>query len=105
MKQLCRSTNCVGCLQAQAEVVVKTQVQLATVSIDEMAMTSCAHATRPILANQARTAEVTAVHAKRVTFATSPNKAATAHVATAITGAKQGVICSCSAICVLPWSA
>lgn len=93
-------------LHAQAEAVVKTQLQLATVSIDEMAMTSCAHATRPTPANQARTAEVTAGHVKRVTFAaTPPNKAATAHVATAVTGANPGLLCSCSAICVLPWLA
>ena len=88
-----------GCLQAQAKAVVKTQVQLAAVSMDKMARTSCGHATRPMPANQARTAEVKAVHTKRVTFAaTSPNKAATSHVATAVTGAKQGVLCSCNAI-------
>ncbi|KAA6427368.1 MAG: hypothetical protein FRX49_02032 [Trebouxia sp. A1-2] len=76
---------------AQAKAVVKTQVQLAAVSMDKMARTSCGHATRPMPANQARTAEVKAVHTKRVTFAaTSPNKAATSHVATAVTGAKQG---------------
>ncbi|KAL0040054.1 hypothetical protein WJX79_004363 [Trebouxia sp. C0005] len=75
---------------AQAKAVVKTQVQLAAVSMDKMARTSCGHATRPMPANQARTAEVKAVHTKRVTFAaTSPNKAATSHVATAVTGAKQ----------------
>ncbi|KAL0018276.1 hypothetical protein WJX77_003271 [Trebouxia sp. C0004] len=75
---------------AQAKGVVQTQVQLATVNIDEMAMSSCAHATRPTPANQPRTAEVTAVHAKHVTFAaTSPDRAVTAHVATAVTGAKQ----------------
>ncbi len=86
-------------LQAQAEAVVKTQLQLATVSIDEMAMTSCAQATRPTPANQARRAEVTAGHVKRVTFAAiPPNKAATAHVGTVVTGAKQGLLCSCSAI-------
>lgn len=98
MKRLCLSMNCVGCLQAQAEAVVNTQVQLATVGIprtSKMAMTSCAQATRLTPANQARPAKVT----KRVTFAaTPPNKAATADVATDVTRAQQGALCSCSAM-------
>ena len=98
MKRLCLSMNCVGCLQAQAEAVVNTQVQLATVGIprtSKMAVTSCAQATRLTPANQARPAKVT----KRVTFAaTPPNKAATADVATDVTRAQQGALCSCSAM-------
>jgi hypothetical protein len=99
MKLLCRSTSCVGCLQAQAEAAVKAQVQLATASTDKMAMTSCALATIPTPPNQAPTAEVTAVHAQPVAIAAAfPNKAAIAHAAAAVTGAKQGVLCSCNAI-------
>ncbi len=79
MKLLCRSTSCVGCLQAQAEAAVKAQVQLATASTDKMAMTSCALATIPTPPNQAPTAEVTAVHAQPVAIAAAfPNKAAIA---------------------------
>jgi hypothetical protein len=88
----------VGCLQAQAEAVVNTQVQLATVGIprtSKMAMTSRAHATRLTPANQARPANVT----KRVNFAaTPPNQAAAAHVAAAVTEAQQGALCSCNAM-------
>ena len=98
MMQLCLSMNRVGCLQAQAEAGVNTQVQLATVSIQrpgKMAMTSCAHAARLTPADQAPPAKVI----KRVTFAaTPPNKASTAHVATAVTRAQQGALCSCNAM-------
>ena len=99
VKLLCRSASCIGCLQAQVEAAVKAHVQLASAGTDEMATTSCAHARRLTPARQDRTAEVTAKHAKRVTFAaTPPNKASVAHVATTVTGAKPGILCSCNAI-------